>query len=79
VTHTVLAVVDPLSIDAQVLAPLLIYLNDITAVKITVLFNPKLKVSENPLKRFYSTVLPAVTFGADGAMLPGMWPRTTPV
>lgn len=71
VQHEVFAVLDPLSKDAQVLAPLLTYLTEITSVKLTVVFNPKLKVSEAPLKRFYHSVLPKLSFGEGGALEPG--------
>ena len=71
IQHEVMAILDPLSKDAQIVAPLLIYLSEITKVKITVVFNPKLKVSEAPLKRFYHTVLPKLSFGEGGVLQPG--------
>ena len=65
--HQVLAVLDPLSKATQVLSPILVYLSQVTNVDLTVVMNPKLKVSEAPLKRFYHTVLPSMQFSADGS------------
>lgn len=58
IKHKILAILDPLAKETQHLVPVLRYLADITAVDIQILLNPKEKVSEKPLNRFYRTVLP---------------------
>jgi UDP-glucose:glycoprotein glucosyltransferase len=69
--HRVLAIVDPLSPDAQRVVPLLRMLVESTQVELTLLLNPIVKVSEVPLKRYYRLVLPALAFDGNGSLLPG--------
>ena len=60
ITHKVLAVIDPLSKEAQHLVPVLRYIAAVTQAEVQIVLNPKEKVSEKPLNRFYRTVLPDV-------------------
>ncbi|XP_056283243.1 UDP-glucose:glycoprotein glucosyltransferase 1 isoform X2 [Pseudoliparis swirei] len=68
----VVAVVDPVTRDAQKLAPLLLVLTQLVNVNLRVFMNCQSKLSEMPLKSFYRHVLePEVVFQADGAFSPG--------
>uniref|UniRef100_A0A8C2WXG0 UDP-glucose ceramide glucosyltransferase-like 1 n=1 Tax=Cyclopterus lumpus TaxID=8103 RepID=A0A8C2WXG0_CYCLU len=68
----VVAVVDPVTRDAQKLAPLLLVLTQLVNVNLRVFMNCQSKLSEMPLKSFYRHVLePEVTFQADGTFSPG--------
>jgi UDP-glucose:glycoprotein glucosyltransferase len=71
--HDVLAIVNPLSNDAQKFAPLLSYFADNCAIAVRVILNPNPRLSELPLKRFYRYVVPASepVFGIDGAFRHG--------
>eukprot|EP00730_Choanoeca_flexa_P004162 TRINITY_DN11618_c0_g3_i1.p1 TRINITY_DN11618_c0_g3~~TRINITY_DN11618_c0_g3_i1.p1 ORF type:complete len:1253 (+),score=421.02 TRINITY_DN11618_c0_g3_i1:1104-4862(+) len=69
--HRVLALLDPASAEAQRIAPLLQMLHESTAVEITLILNPVVKVSEVPLKRFYRMVLPSLDFDTAGKLMPG--------
>jgi len=63
----VVAVVDPLSRTAQRLAPLLRLLRSALNCDLKIVMNPKAKLSELPLKRFYRFVLPSEPeFTAEG-------------
>ncbi|KAA8582021.1 hypothetical protein FQN60_008761, partial [Etheostoma spectabile] len=68
----VVAVVDPVTRDAQKLAPLLLVLKQLVNVNLRVFMNCQSKLSEIPLKSFYRHVLePEVAFQADGSFSPG--------
>uniref|UniRef100_A0A7N6C0G9 UDP-glucose ceramide glucosyltransferase-like 1 n=1 Tax=Anabas testudineus TaxID=64144 RepID=A0A7N6C0G9_ANATE len=68
----VVAVVDPVTRDAQKLAPLLLVLKQLINVNLRVFMNCQSKLSEIPLKSFYRYVLePEVVFQADGSFSPG--------
>uniref|UniRef100_A0A672IQ26 UDP-glucose glycoprotein glucosyltransferase 1 n=1 Tax=Salarias fasciatus TaxID=181472 RepID=A0A672IQ26_SALFA len=68
----VVAVVDPVTRDAQKLAPLLLVLKQLVNVNLRVFMNCQSKLSEMPLKSFYRYVLePEVAFQADGSFSPG--------
>ncbi|XP_075873860.1 UDP-glucose:glycoprotein glucosyltransferase 1 isoform X2 [Nelusetta ayraudi] len=68
----VIAVVDPVTRDAQKLAPLLLVLKKLVNVNLRVFMNCQSKLSEMPLKSFYRHVLePEVSFQADGSFSPG--------
>lgn len=68
----VIAVVDPVTRDAQKLAPLLLVLKQLVNVNLRVFMNCQSKLSEMPLKSFYRHVLePEVVFQADGSFSPG--------
>uniref|UniRef100_A0AAQ6AGL4 UDP-glucose ceramide glucosyltransferase-like 1 n=1 Tax=Amphiprion ocellaris TaxID=80972 RepID=A0AAQ6AGL4_AMPOC len=68
----VVAVVDPVTRDAQKLAPLLSVLKQLVNVNLRVFMNCQSKLSEIPLKSFYRYVLePEVVFQADGSFSPG--------
>ncbi|TMS21155.1 UDP-glucose:glycoprotein glucosyltransferase 1 [Larimichthys crocea] len=68
----VVAVVDPVTRDAQKLAPLLLVLKQLVNVNLRVFMNCQSKLSEMPLKSFYRHVLePEVVFQADGSFSPG--------
>ncbi|XP_074465883.1 UDP-glucose:glycoprotein glucosyltransferase 1 isoform X1 [Sebastes fasciatus] len=68
----VVAVVDPVTRDAQKLAPLLLVLKQLVNVNLRVFMNCQSKLSEMPLKSFYRHVLePEVAFQADGSFSPG--------
>eukprot|EP00039_Didymoeca_costata_P007323 m.98555 g.98555 ORF g.98555 m.98555 type:complete len:1581 (-) comp13640_c0_seq5:54-4796(-) len=71
VQHSITFITDPLSKAAQVATPILKYISENTKAEIKIVFNPKLKVSEAPLKRFYKTVLPETTFSNNGSRKPG--------
>ncbi|KAM7403318.1 hypothetical protein PAMA_003984 [Pampus argenteus] len=68
----VIAVVDPVTRDAQKLAPLLLVLKQLVNVNLRVFMNCQSKLSEMPLKSFYRYVLePEVMFQADSSFSPG--------
>ncbi|XP_058471290.1 UDP-glucose:glycoprotein glucosyltransferase 1 isoform X1 [Solea solea] len=68
----VVAVVDPVTRDAQKLAPLLVVLRQLINVNMRVFMNCQSKLSEIPLKSFYRYVLePEVTFQSDSSFSPG--------
>uniref|UniRef100_F1KR85 UDP-glucose:glycoprotein glucosyltransferase 1 n=1 Tax=Ascaris suum TaxID=6253 RepID=F1KR85_ASCSU len=63
----VVCIVDPLSTHAQRLGPLINVIQQITNADIKLVMNPKAKLSELPLKRFYRLVLePSVVFDDSG-------------
>ncbi|XP_054442458.1 UDP-glucose:glycoprotein glucosyltransferase 2 [Pteronotus mesoamericanus] len=67
----VIAVVDPLTRAAQMMAQLLTVLGKIINMKLTLFMNCKGELSEAPLKSFYRFVLePEVTFVANGIIEP---------
>ncbi|CAB1327916.1 unnamed protein product [Coregonus sp. 'balchen'] len=66
------AVVDPVTRDAQKLAPLLLVLKKLVNVNLRVFMNCQSKLSDLPLKSFYRYVLePEVVFQTDGSFSPG--------
>ncbi|KAM8834331.1 UDP-glucose:glycoprotein glucosyltransferase 1 isoform 1-T1 [Synchiropus picturatus] len=68
----VVAIVDPVTRDAQKLAPFLSVLKQLVNVNLRVFMNCQSKLSELPLKSFYRYVLePDVVFQADGSFSPG--------
>uniref|UniRef100_A0A3P8PGB5 UDP-glucose ceramide glucosyltransferase-like 1 n=1 Tax=Astatotilapia calliptera TaxID=8154 RepID=A0A3P8PGB5_ASTCA len=68
----VVAVVDPVTREAQKLAPLLLVIKQLVNVNLRVFMNCQSKLSEMPLKSFYRYVLePEVAFQADGSFSPG--------
>jgi UDP-glucose:glycoprotein glucosyltransferase len=65
------AVLNPLSQDAQKLAPFLVMLRDAFEADVTVVLNPHKTVAEFPLKRFYRyAVTSSLTFDTLGAVRP---------
>ncbi|XP_030630262.1 UDP-glucose:glycoprotein glucosyltransferase 1 isoform X2 [Chanos chanos] len=68
----VVAVVDPVTRDAQKLAPLLLVLKQLVNVNLRVFMNCQSRLSDMPLKSFYRYVLePEVMFMADNSFAPG--------
>ncbi|KAJ8357028.1 hypothetical protein SKAU_G00198220, partial [Synaphobranchus kaupii] len=68
----VVAVVDPVTRDAQKLAPLLLVLKKLVNVNLRVFMNCQSKLSDLPLKSFYRYVLePEVSFMVDNSFAPG--------
>ncbi|XP_064194922.1 UDP-glucose:glycoprotein glucosyltransferase 1 isoform X2 [Anguilla rostrata] len=68
----VVAVVDPVTRDAQKLAPLLQVLRKLVNVNLRVFMNCQSKLSDLPLKSFYRYVLePEVSFMVDNSFAPG--------
>uniref|UniRef100_A0A3B5MGQ4 UDP-glucose ceramide glucosyltransferase-like 1 n=1 Tax=Xiphophorus couchianus TaxID=32473 RepID=A0A3B5MGQ4_9TELE len=68
----VVAVVDPVTRDAQKLAPLLSVLKQLVNVNLRVFMNCQSKLSDMPLKSFYRYVLePEVAFQPDASFSPG--------
>ncbi|XP_046852680.1 UDP-glucose:glycoprotein glucosyltransferase 1-like isoform X2 [Xenia sp. Carnegie-2017] len=66
----VVAVLDPLSKDAQKLIPILMVLRNITEVNLKIYMNCREKLSELPLKRFYRYVLtPNLQFDDNGNLV----------
>uniref|UniRef100_A0A8B9IWZ0 UDP-glucose ceramide glucosyltransferase-like 1 n=1 Tax=Amazona collaria TaxID=241587 RepID=A0A8B9IWZ0_9PSIT len=62
--YDVVAIVDPLTREAQKMAQLLIVLKDIINMKLRLFLNCRSKLSEAPLKSFYRFVLePELTYG----------------
>lgn len=66
--HDVFAVIDPLSLTAQSWAPYLSMLVASTNIRLRLVLNPKQKVSESPLKRFFRVVLPRIEFSPAGVL-----------
>ncbi len=70
------AVIDPASIGAQKIAPLLSVLSKVLNVRVTVFLNCVEKHSEMPQKSYYRAVLePELLFSADGSLLAGPFAR----
>uniref|UniRef100_A0A8C5B4H8 UDP-glucose glycoprotein glucosyltransferase 1 n=1 Tax=Gadus morhua TaxID=8049 RepID=A0A8C5B4H8_GADMO len=68
----VVAVVDPVTRDAQKVAPLLLVLKQLVNINLRVFMNCQSKLSDLPLKSFYRYVLePEVGFQADGSVSAG--------
>ncbi|XP_066436635.1 UDP-glucose:glycoprotein glucosyltransferase 2 isoform X2 [Eleutherodactylus coqui] len=68
----VIAVVDPLSREAQKMSHLLIVLGRLMNMKLTMFMNCKAKLSEMPLKSFYRLVLePELTFLSNNSLSSG--------
>ncbi|KAJ8270389.1 hypothetical protein GJAV_G00113890, partial [Gymnothorax javanicus] len=68
----VVAVVDPVTRDAQKLAPLLLVLRKLVNVNLRVFMNCQSKLSDLPLKSFYRYVLePELSFMVDNSLAPG--------
>ncbi|XP_056411572.1 UDP-glucose:glycoprotein glucosyltransferase 2 isoform X1 [Hyla sarda] len=68
----VIAVVDPLSREAQKMSHLLIVLGRVMNMKLTMFMNCKAKLSEMPLKSFYRLVLePELIFLSNKSLSPG--------
>ncbi|XP_040281240.1 UDP-glucose:glycoprotein glucosyltransferase 2 isoform X1 [Bufo bufo] len=68
----VIAVVDPLSREAQKMSHLLIVISRLMNMKLTMFMNCKAKLSEMPLKSFYRLVLePELTFLSNHSLSPG--------
>ena len=66
----VVAIVDPLTKQAQKIAPLLAMFTKVINCDLKIVMNPKTKLSELPLKRFYRYVIKEEpTFDANGAIL----------
>ncbi|KAK7090839.1 UDP-glucose:glycoprotein glucosyltransferase 1-like isoform X2 [Littorina saxatilis] len=69
---TVEAIVDPVSREAQKMAPILQILKAVANVDIRVYMNCRDQLSEMPVTRFYRYVLdPEITFRSDGSMTDG--------
>ncbi|VDN59239.1 unnamed protein product [Dracunculus medinensis] len=61
--------IDPLSKAAQRLSSLIFVLQEVVNADLTLILNPKAKLSELPLKRFYRVVLePTVVFDSSGGI-----------
>ncbi|XP_046872215.1 UDP-glucose:glycoprotein glucosyltransferase 1 [Hypomesus transpacificus] len=72
----IVAVVDPVTREAQKLAPLLLVLTQLVNINLRVFMNCQSKLSDLPLKSFYRYVLePEVVFQADGSLSPGPMAR----
>ena len=68
----IVAIVDPATRDAQILAPLLLVLKQLVNVNLLLFMNCQSKLSGLPLKSFYRYVLePEVRFQADRSFSPG--------
>uniref|UniRef100_A0A8C4VCI4 UDP-glucose ceramide glucosyltransferase-like 1 n=1 Tax=Falco tinnunculus TaxID=100819 RepID=A0A8C4VCI4_FALTI len=68
----VVAIVDPVTRDAQRLAPLLLVLNQLINMNLRVFMNCQSKLSDMPLKSFYRYVLePEISFAADNNFAAG--------
>ncbi|XDV30422.1 hypothetical protein PO909_033347 [Leuciscus waleckii] len=80
VFYDVVAIVDPLTRDAQKLAPLLAVLGQVVNMKVQVFMNCRAKLSEMPLKSFYQYVLePDVSFFGNNSISPGPMARFTEI
>ncbi|XP_043104747.1 UDP-glucose:glycoprotein glucosyltransferase 2 isoform X3 [Puntigrus tetrazona] len=80
VSYDVVAIVDPLTRDAQKLAPLLVVLGQVVNMKVQVFMNCRAKLSEMPLKSFYRYVLePDVSFFGNNSISPGPVARFTEI
>ncbi|KAF5892752.1 UDP-glucose:glycoprotein glucosyltransferase 2-like isoform X1, partial [Clarias magur] len=76
----VVATVDPLTRDAQKLAPLLIVLGQVLNTRVQLFMNCKAKHSEMPLKSFYRFVMEAdLTFFGNDSLSPGPMARFTDI
>ncbi|XP_019738065.1 UDP-glucose:glycoprotein glucosyltransferase 2 isoform X2 [Hippocampus comes] len=74
----VVAIVDPLTRAAQKMSPLLIVLSQVVNLRLRLFMNCRAKLSEMPLKSFYSYVLESdVTFLANDTMSAGPMARFT--
>ncbi|XP_063744551.1 UDP-glucose:glycoprotein glucosyltransferase 2 isoform X4 [Eleginops maclovinus] len=72
VFYDVVAIVDPLTREAQKMSPLLIVLSQVVNVRLQVFMNCRAKLSEMPLKSFYRFVLESdVNFLANDTVSPG--------
>ncbi|KAG7503243.1 hypothetical protein JOB18_034256 [Solea senegalensis] len=72
VCYDVVAIVDPLSREAQKMSSLLIVLSQVVNVRLQVFMNCRAKLSEMPLKSFYRFVLESdVLFLANDTVSPG--------
>ncbi|XP_070694105.1 UDP-glucose:glycoprotein glucosyltransferase 2 isoform X3 [Pempheris klunzingeri] len=72
VFYDVVAIVDPLTREAQKMSSLLIVLSQVVNVRLQVFMNCRAKLSEMPLKSFYRFVLESdVTFLANDTVSPG--------
>ncbi|XP_061579421.1 UDP-glucose:glycoprotein glucosyltransferase 2 isoform X2 [Cololabis saira] len=72
VFYDVVAIVDPLTREAQKISQLLIVLSQVVNMKLQVFMNCRAKLSEMPLKSFYRYVLESdVTFLANETVSPG--------
>ncbi|XP_022095271.1 UDP-glucose:glycoprotein glucosyltransferase 1-like isoform X2 [Acanthaster planci] len=68
----IVAILDPLSSQAQKWSHILGVLKEVINVKIRIFMNPKDKLSEMPLKRFYRYVLePELSFRVDSSLTAG--------
>ncbi|XP_042619727.1 UDP-glucose:glycoprotein glucosyltransferase 2-like isoform X2 [Cyprinus carpio] len=80
VFYDVVAIVDPLTRDAQKLAPLLVVLGQVVNMKVQVFMNCRAKLSEMPLKSFYQYVLERdVSFFGNNSLSPGPVARFTEI
>uniref|UniRef100_A0A671VZ49 UDP-glucose glycoprotein glucosyltransferase 2 n=1 Tax=Sparus aurata TaxID=8175 RepID=A0A671VZ49_SPAAU len=78
VFYDVVAIVDPLTREAQKMSPLLIVLSQVINVRLQVFMNCRAKLSEMPLKSFYRFVLESdVSFLANDTVSPGPVARFT--
>lgn len=78
VFYDVVAIVDPLTREAQKISPLLIVLSQVVNVRLQVFMNCRAKLSEMPLKSFYRFVLESdVIFLANETVSPGPAARFT--
>ncbi|XP_060731662.1 UDP-glucose:glycoprotein glucosyltransferase 2 isoform X3 [Tachysurus vachellii] len=76
----VVAIVDPLTREAQKLAPLLIVLGEVVNVKVQLFMNCRAKLSEMPLKSFYRFVMEAdLAFFGNDTLSPGPTARFTEI
>ncbi|XP_071798762.1 UDP-glucose:glycoprotein glucosyltransferase 1-like isoform X1 [Asterias amurensis] len=74
----IVAVMDPLSPQAQKWSHILMVLTQVINVKVKVFMNPKDMLSEMPLKRFYRYVLqPELSFRADSSLTAGPFAKFT--
>ncbi|XP_068602278.1 UDP-glucose:glycoprotein glucosyltransferase 2 [Brachionichthys hirsutus] len=72
VFYDVVAIVDPLTREAQKISPLLIVLSQVANVRLQLFMNCRAMLSEMPLKSFYRFVLESdVTFLANDTVSPG--------
>ncbi|KAJ8389769.1 hypothetical protein AAFF_G00114750 [Aldrovandia affinis] len=80
VFYDVVAVVDPLTREAQKMSALLIVLGQVINMNLHLFMNCRAKLSETPLKSFYRFVLESdVSFLANGTLSPGPMARFTDV
>ncbi|XP_030641719.1 UDP-glucose:glycoprotein glucosyltransferase 2-like [Chanos chanos] len=80
VFYDVVAMVDPLSREAQKMSSLLIVLGQVVNMKLQVFMNCRAKLSEMPLKSFYRFVLePDVSFLGNDSLSPGPMARFTDI